>query len=318
MAGEQYKGRFALLISCFLGIFCSYLLNGLIVEKVARGNAFQFYTSIVMVTTIVNAIVAKLLIIVRKKENEMKAVEEKNKRAISKTMVLLVTCSLSYVLAMMSANAALKYINYPTQIIGKSGKPVMILIMSIILIRRTYTLQKCASIVLVVIGVSTFMLENSKMKQQKGAKEKDEDLLGVILVLTSLVFDGIVAVTQEKIRESKTFNASHMMYGINKWAAVIMFCIATVQGELLPFFTYCMSTDWFLLQLLALCATGVVGQQFIFLTVVNFGPLVCSVITTTRKFFTILLSTLIFQHALTLKHWACVLTVFFGLAIDVW
>lgn len=316
MPGDQYKGRFALLLTCFLGIFCSYLVNGLVVEKVARGKAFQFYTSIVLVTTMVNTSVAKIVLILKTRGDAKKAAQEKSHLSNqNKSIFLLLMCSISYVMAMMTANAALKYVNYPTQIVGKSGKPVIILLMSIILIRKRYTVRKCISILLVVTGVSMFMLENARRKQHS-QEEHDQNLLGVFLVLISLVFDGIVAVTQEKIRENDKISANKMMFDINKWAAFVMFCIATVKGELLPFVNYCRSSDWFLLQMAALCITGVLGQQFIFLTVVNFGPLVCSVITTTRKFFTILLSTLIFQHTLTLKHWTCVSMVFFGLAID--
>ena len=316
MAGEQYTGRFALLFTCFIGIFCSYLINGLVVEKVARENGFQFYTSIVMVTTIVNAVVARLMITLKGRYSD----EQKPKHDTSNFSTirfLFFICSSSYVMAMTTANAALKYVNYPTQIVGKSGKPVVILLMSIILIRKTYTLRKCLSIFLVVVGVSSFMLENVKKRHNDSSKH-NENLLGTCLVLLSLFFDGIVAVTQEKIRETNKFTASDMMYDINKWAAFLMFCIASFKGELIPFVHYCNESRWFMLQIAALCFTGVLGQQFIFLTVVNFGPLACSVITTTRKFFTVLLSTLIFQHVLTFKHWVCISMVFFGLAINMW
>ena len=317
MSGEQYKGRFALLFTCFVGIFCSYLANGLVVEKIARGNAFQFYTSIVMVTTIANTAVAKLLLVLKSRNVDEKLEQNKTSISSKNKTILLVLCSLSYVMSMMTANASLKYVNYPTQIVGKSGKPVIILMMSIALINRRYNLRKCMSIVLVVVGVSSFMLENTR-GGQNGKEDKDQNSLGVLLVVSSLFFDGIVAVAQDKLREVSHISASDMMFDINKWAAFLMFSITTVKGDLLPFIGYCRTSEWFLLQMAALCISGVLGQQFIFLTVVNFGPLVCSVITTTRKFFTILLSTLIFQHILTLKHWACVCMVFFGLVIEFW
>jgi len=57
-------------------------------------------------------------------------------------------------------------------------------------------------------------------------------------------------------------------------------------------------------------------QNFIFLTVTYFGPLTCSVITTTRKFFTILGSVLIFRHPLTTLQWTGTLLVFAGLSLD--
>ena len=312
MSSVQYKGRITLLAACFLGVFFSYLVNGIVVEKISRGNAFNYYTSIVMVTTIFNALVAKLFLVIKYTENKDEGLKS---RASLKTTSMLILCSSCYVMAMMSANAALKYVNYPTQIVGKSAKPVVVLIMNFILIQKRYSAHKCASIVLVVTGVTTFMLEN--VKGIRGGNFQENNNFGTVLVALSLVFDGFVAAIQEKLRDSCSFSAHGLMYEINKWASILMFTIAGLRGELVPFLHYSMKTDKFSLYMFALCFTGVLGQQFIFLTVVNFGPLACSVITTTRKFFTILLSTIIFHHVLTVKHWFCVTVVFLGLALDV-
>ena len=70
--------------------------------------------------------------------------------------------------------------------------------------------------------------------------------------------------------------------------------------------------------ILVFCISSAVGQLFIFLTIVNFGPLVCSIITTTRKFFTILASIVIFSNTLLPRQWAGMLLVFSGLGIDVY
>ena len=57
-------------------------------------------------------------------------------------------------------------------------------------------------------------------------------------------------------------------------------------------------------------------QMFIFLTVANFGPLPCSIITTTRKFFTVLFSVIFFGNALSDRQWLGTGLVFVGLALD--
>ena len=315
MNGEQYKGRYILLSVCFIGIFCSYLANGLVVEKVSMGNGFQFYTSIIMVTTAFNAAIAKFFLIFKRLRNGSNAAGKEGQGMSLKTTILIVACSLCYVMAMLTANAALNYVNYPTQIVGKSGKPLVILLMSIIVVQRSYTLKKCASILLVVTGVCMFMLENARKTNTKSNGRKQNNF-GVSLVLLSLLFDGFVAITQQKIQEKTIFSSHNLMYNINKWAAFFMFFIALYKGELQQFVPFCRNSIRFLMHMLALCITGVLGQQFIFLTIVNFGPLVCSVITTTRKFFTILLSTVIFQHNLTSHHWVSVIIVFSGLVID--
>ena len=64
------------------------------------------------------------------------------------------------------------------------------------------------------------------------------------------------------------------------------------------------------------CNTHTHTQNFIFLTVTHFGPLTCSIFTTTRKFFTILGSVIIFSHPLLGRQWVGVVLVFVGLGLD--
>lgn len=61
------------------------------------------------------------------------------------------------------------------------------------------------------------------------------------------------------------------------------------------------------------CACGAVGQLFIFYTIARFGSLTNTIITTTRKFFNILLSVLWLGTPLDLTQWAAVALVFSGL-----
>ena len=58
-------------------------------------------------------------------------------------------------------------------------------------------------------------------------------------------------------------------------------------------------------------------QNFIFTTITNFGPLTCSIFTTTRKFFTFLGSVIIFNNPLLPRQWVGVVLVFIGLGLDV-
>jgi UDP-galactose transporter B1 len=64
--------------------------------------------------------------------------------------------------------------------------------------------------------------------------------------------------------------------------------------------------------------TSAIGQIFIYQTIAHFGPLTCSIITTTRKFFTILASVVIFGHSLILRQWMGVSLVFLGLSLDIY
>ncbi|NWH83451.1 S35B1 protein, partial [Aegithalos caudatus] len=57
-------------------------------------------------------------------------------------------------------------------------------------------------------------------------------------------------------------------------------------------------------------------QSFIFMTVVYFGPLTCSILTTTRKFFTILASVVLFANPISPTQWVGTVLVFLGLGLD--
>ena len=52
------------------------------------------------------------------------------------------------------------------------------------------------------------------------------------------------------------------------------------------------------------------------MTVTSFGSLVCSLVTTTRKFFTIVFSVLLFGNSLASQQWLGIVLVFTGLFIE--
>ena len=56
-----------------------------------------------------------------------------------------------------------------------------------------------------------------------------------------------------------------------------------------------------------------VGQLFIYGMIASYGPLTLSLVTTTRKFFTILVSVLWFGHHVSTMQWFGVVLVFIGL-----
>ncbi|RWR76162.1 UDP-galactose/UDP-glucose transporter 3 [Cinnamomum micranthum f. kanehirae] len=66
------------------------------------------------------------------------------------------------------------------------------------------------------------------------------------------------------------------------------------------------------------CLCGAVGQNFIFLTISRFGSLANTTITTTRKFVSIVVSSLLSGNPLSSKQWGCVFMVFSGLSYQIY
>ena len=66
------------------------------------------------------------------------------------------------------------------------------------------------------------------------------------------------------------------------------------------------------------CLCGAVGQNFIFLTISRFGSLANTTITTTRKFVSIVVSSVLSGNPLSTKQWGCVFMVFSGLSYQIY
>src|SRR5690349_21214180 len=55
-------------------------------------------------------------------------------------------CSFAYVTAFISSNAALIYINYPTQVLAKSCKMIPVVLMGFIFARKSYSVQQLVAV----------------------------------------------------------------------------------------------------------------------------------------------------------------------------
>ncbi len=78
-----------------------------------------------------------------------------------------------------------------------------------------------------------------------------------------------------------------MNFWTGSFLSVYMFGISSVGYELVAFL---LSHPKSLLDVLTFCLCGALGQLFIFLTINKFGALTLTLVTTTRKFFSILIS----------------------------
>lgn len=304
-----------LLLLCFGGIFFSYLVFGILQEKITRGkydsegkDKFKFVQVLVFIQCVVNTIVAKCILI-SKRGSARDFVTDR-------TPTYLYICSgLSYVGAMVASNKSLAYISYPTQVIGKACKPIAVLILGMLWAGKKYGLKKFLCILIIVIGVALFMYN-----PEKASKNTNESSLGwgEMCLLISLTLDGFTGAFQEKMRATEYKTTEHnMMFNMNKWSCVALLFGIIFSGEYSQFWEFQSKYPnvWGMILVYSLCSA--VGQHFIFVTVVTFGPLMCSVITTTRKFFTVLCSVILFRNPMSAQKWFATLLVFLGLGLDI-
>ena len=127
------------------------------------------------------------------------------------------------------------------------------------------------------------------------------------------MFDPFMYQVTFQIRPDVTKTKSgHMMMSMNKWSIMYLGVALTFTGEGLEFISFVQRHPAVIWDLATFSVASALGQFFIFMCVSEFGPLPCSIITTTRKFFTVLASVIIFGNSLIPRQWLGTVLVFVG------
>ncbi|CAG4984274.1 unnamed protein product [Parnassius apollo] len=277
-------------------------------EKITRGKygeneKFTCALSLVLVQCLVNYVFAQILMMSWKHEKD------------TTRTVYYISSALTYLLAMVCSNMALQWINYPTQVVGKAAKPIPVMILGVLIGHKAYPLKKYFFVLLIVIGVVLFMYKDQGKKTI--ANDSQGFGVGELLLLLSLTMDGLTGAVQERIKSESSPTAYSMMVNTNGWSTVILSISVLLSGEIFKFVTFVMQYPEILIYLAGFSLMGALGQLFIFYMVAEFGPLPCSVVTTTRKFFTVLASVVIFGNVLLTRQWIGAILVFSGLFLDI-
>ncbi|CAH0703723.1 unnamed protein product [Spodoptera exigua] len=288
-------------------IFICYFMYGMLQEKITRGKygehneKFTCTLSLVLIQCIVNYIFAQILML-------------SNKREVDTTRrVYYFSSALTYLLGMVSSNMALQWINYPTQVVGKAAKPIPVMILGVLVGHKSYPMKKYLFVLLIVIGVVMFMYKD---QVKKTVDEPSSFGIGELLLLLSLTMDGLTGAVQERIKSESSPSAYAMMLNTNMWSSMILSTGVVLSGEIFKFIVFVSAYPEVIIFLIGLALVGALGQMFIFYMVSEYGPLPCSVVTTTRKFFTVLTSVIIFGNALLPRQWLGAILVFTGLFLD--
>ena len=236
---------------------------------------------------------------------------------------------------MSASNESLHYVSYPTCVLAKSSKliPTMVVGWLVDTIRGSYNVgNKYHSIMewigaaLITTGILSFQYIQLQKQQGKEDKEMQGDSpYGLFLLGLSLFMDGLLGACQSALKRKSSPSSNHrpptametMLY-INLYATIILLPASYYAGQFQNGVNMFMDASGDIPNLLfQLNISASMGQVFIFLTIHHFSPLICTTITTTRKFFTILLSVYKFGHVLDVWQWSSVGLVFGGLYLEI-
>ncbi|KRT83901.1 hypothetical protein AMK59_4594, partial [Oryctes borbonicus] len=253
---------------CAGGIFISYFYFGILQEKITRGKyftetldengetkvineKFTYALSLVFIACFVNYFFARGIIYFKPQA------EDKTPNTY------FISCSLTYLLAMVCSNMALQWVPYPTQVVGKSAKPIPVMILGVIIGKKSYALRKYIFVLLIVIGVVLFIY-----KDKSGQSKYDTSFgLGELLLLLSLTMDGLTGAVQERMRAETKPSGQQMMLSMNFWSSIMLALALLITGESVKFIDFVSRHPPVLLNMSLLALAGALGQLFIFLMV---------------------------------------------------
>lgn len=201
---------------------------------------------------------------------------------------------------------SLIYLNYPTQVIFKSMKLLFVLLGSYMCFGLKYSFLEIIGHFLMVFAAILFSLGDHETQTRFTS-------IGVILVLSSLIFDSIHANFQEYALRKCNSSFSELMIFSNGIAAINSCLICILSKEIFLVIEYIKNHPniWFLF-LIRSCSIYIGAVAYLSLTK-RFGAVIASQVTTARKVVTILTSYYLFPKPFVNLHQIGFLS--FGLAV---
>lgn len=193
-------------------------------------------------------------------------------------------------------------VSFPVVTLAKSGKMVPVMIGSLLLGGATYTLREYASVLAIIVGTCIV----SMGKKSTGPASS---MLGITFIVLSLACDGITGGLQKRLKKKSADlgvkpKPYDLMFWTNLYMGITAVVIALFLGEVGSGLSFCAANPVILNMILKFAVCSAVGQSFIFYTISNFDPLVCTTVTTTRKVVSVLLSIFLNGHSMNSRGWA--------------
>mmetsp|Transcript_20986 Transcript_20986/g.45628 ORF Transcript_20986/g.45628 Transcript_20986/m.45628 type:complete len:389 (+) Transcript_20986:118-1284(+) len=317
---------------CATGICVSYLCYGYFQERLFSDPNERLGPSFVLVTScITNVFVALIWKNLQQRHQDDTASTQQQTEDTTKPAILhhklLVATAFCYVAAMTSSNEAIPLVSYPVAVLAKSCKLIPIMIVGQFVERKLYSWTEWTAALLISSGICLFhfsrMAAASSDDHSNNATTKDETTYGMGLLLLSLLLDGLLSSCQNLLKRAKALPHEHFTYRqpnavetmlyVNLYALLFLVPWTHYNGQLTDVGRLWDSAT----KLLILNGAVGCGQVFIFLTVTWYSSIMTTTITTTRKFFTILLSVHSFGHVFTSVQWVSVALVFCGLYLSI-
>jgi adenosine 3'-phospho 5'-phosphosulfate transporter B2 len=215
--------------------------------------------------------------------------------------------SISNVAATTCQYEALKWVSFPTQMLGKSFKMMPVMLWGIVISQKSYGIKDWLIAAFVTFGVTEFLMTG----QISAAHSSQADsVYGLGLLLGFLAFDGFTSTFQEKLfKDHATTKYNQMLY-INLFSAITSALSLFVFGGFSEAIAFCIAHPRLMVDASILSAGAVGGQFFIYSMVKEFGALAFAATMNVRQVVSIILSYIIYSKPITFLQILGLMAVF--------
>ncbi|EDW68225.1 adenosine 3'-phospho 5'-phosphosulfate transporter 1 [Drosophila virilis] len=300
------------LLWCFGGLMVSYLTWGVLQEKIMTQNYLNFAGEsakfkdsqfLVFANRLLAFFVALFYL-------QWQPAPTRHRAPLYKYSY----ASFSNIMSAWFQYEALKFVNFPTQVLAKSCKIIPVMLMGKIMSKAKYESYEYVTAVLISLGMIFFMSGSSENNKVSGVTT----LTGIFLLSMYMVFDSFTANWQGSLFKSYGMSSIQMMCGVNLFSSIFTGASLSMQGGFMDSLAFATEHPKFVFDMVVLSICSAVGQLFIYHTIDVFGPVVFTIIMTVRQAVAIMLSCFIYQHSISVLGIFGVLIVFLAIFLRVY
>ncbi|XP_058116249.1 adenosine 3'-phospho 5'-phosphosulfate transporter 1 [Anopheles ziemanni] len=300
-----------LLCYCLFGLMGSYLTWGVLQEKIMtqeyegpekRKSHFKDSQFLVFSNRVLGFMITAVYLVVKR--------QFRHRAPLYKYSY----ASFSNIMSAWFQYEALKFVNFPTQVLAKSCKIIPVMMMGKIISRNKYEFYEYLTAIMISVGM-IFFLTGSADESKASAMTT---LTGVLLLTFYMIFDSFTSNWQGELFKSYSMSSIQMMCGVNLFSTLFTGASLAMQGGFYSSLVFAVDHPKFVIDCVILSISSAIGQLFIFYTIATFGAVVFTIIMTLRQAIAILLSCLIYQHRISFLGVIGVLIVFLAIFLRVY
>lgn len=213
--------------------------------------------------------------------------------------------SASNMLSTLCQYEALKYVSYVTQTLAKTSKALPVLLWGTVIGGKRYRTEQYVHAILITVGCSVFVLGGDITSAVASSTQGSwwTYFMGMCLLLIYLAADGWTSTQQEHLFKCYGTSIREQLIYTTAFSTVYSLAATIAGNQLLPAVMFLVRHPDAAAAVLGLSAMSTIIQVCISHVLQQHGALVFALMMTTRQCASVLLSSVLFGHALTFSQW---------------